>query len=543
MSRNQRRKAGVKVQTRPELSGSGAVVDKLFVEAVGHHVAGRNNDAEALYLSILQVPPVQAEASYNLGLMYQTTGRLLEAVAAYQNAVKLRLDHVDAYNNMGTALQALNAREAAIANYRKAIVIRPEHETSYCNLGVTLKEEKQPVESEVAYRRAIALRPDYDWAYANMAAVLLEMDRFEDSIDACRKALAANANMPMALFNLGTSLKALNRYDESEAALFEALRLNPNFTEAHFTLGQVLLHREKYAEGWPHYEWRWKLPQYSWLRSLHGDIAQPKWQGEDIRGKTLLVYAEQGAGDTLQYARYIPLLAERTGARIIFAVHRQLVRLLSQITEATVVPLEDSPFPPFDVHSPLLSLPGLFGTNATNIPAKVPYLAADPAAVEFWRKRVGGDGKKKIGIVWSGNPEQLGDRLRSPRLAAVMPLLERKDVTFVALQVGPGRTEIQQHPLPPQVVDLGLEVADFFDTAAIMAGLDLMISSCTAPLHLASALGIPTWGMIPFAPHFLWQHERRDSPWYPALRLYRQASPGYDWSNVMAEISADLDKL
>jgi len=542
MSRNQQRKAAAKVQARPEVTGS-AAIDQMFGDAVRHQIAGRNDDAEKLYLSILAVPPVQAEASYNLGLMYQTTGRLIEAVAAYQNAVKLRSDHVDAYNNMGTALQSLNARDAAIDQYHKAIAIRPEHETSYCNLGVVLKDEKKAAEAELAYRRAITLRPDYDWAHANISAVLLEFDRFEEAEEACRRALAANATMPMALFNLGTVLKAQNRLEEAEAALFEALRLNPNFTEAHFTLGQVLLHREKYAEGWSHYEWRWRLPQYSWLRNLHGDFIQPRWQGEDIRGKTLLVYAEQGAGDTLQYARYIPLLAERTGARVIFAVHRQLVRLLSQIGEAQVIPLEESPLPPFDLHCPLLSLPGLFGTDATNIPARVPYLAADPAAVDFWRKRIGGEGKKKVGIVWAGNPEQIGDRLRSPRLAAVMPLLEREDVTFVALQVGPGRAELQHYPLPPQVVDLGFEVADFFDTAAIMAGLDLMISSCTAPLHLASALGIPTWGMIPFAPHFLWQHERRDSPWYPALRLYRQAQPGADWSNVITEIDADLNKL
>ena len=542
MSRNQRPKSASRAKSPvqgPELVS----VDQMFTKAVHHHIAGRNEEAEALYLAILAVPPVQSEASYNLGLMYQTTGRLMEAVAAYQNAVRLRTDHVDAYNNLGTALQALNARDAAVGMYRKAIALRPEHETSYCNLGVVLKEEGRPSESVAAYRRAIQLKPNYDWAYANMAAALIELDLCDESIEACRQALAVTPKMPMALFNLGTALKAQNRLEEAEGALRDALDLNPDFVEAHFTLGQTLLHQEKYADGWREYEWRWRLPQYSWLKSLHGDFSQPRWNGEDIRGKTLLVYAEQGAGDTIQYARYIPMVAEKTGARIVFAVHRQLARLLDQIEQAEVIPLDQSPLPPFDLHTPLLSLPGLLGTGKDNIPAEIPYLKAPPAAVERWRERIGKDGRKKVGVVWAGNPEQMGDRLRSPRLAAVMPLFENKDITFVALQVGPGRHDLSQNPLPPQVADLGLEVADFFDTAAIMADLDLMISSCTAPLHLASALGIPTWGMIPFAAHFLWQRDRSDSPWYPKLRLYRQGRAGADWSDVISAIDADLKRL
>lgn len=541
MSRNQRPKTGIgaKAQAAVPVTQS---VDQMFAEAVRHHVAGRNDNAEALYLSVLSVPPVQAEASYNLGLLYQTSGRLIEAVAAYQNAVRLRNDHVDAYNNLGTALQALNAKDAAIELYRKAIALRPEHETSYCNLGVSLKDEGQLAGAEGAYGRAIQLKPRYDWAYANLAATLLEQDRFDEAIEACRQALEINPAMPMALFNLGTALKSQNQVSEAEQAFRQALSLTADFTEAHFSLGQILLQQEKYAEGWGEYEWRWRLPQYGWLKSLHGDFIQPQWRGEDIAGKTLLIYAEQGAGDTLQYARYIPILAARTGAKIIFAVHRQLVRLLEQIREAEVIPLEQSPLPHFDVHTPLLSLPGVLGTERDNIPVADSYLKADPDSIERWRRRIG-TGKKKVGIVWSGNPEQTGDRLRSPRLPPVMPLFENRDVTFVALQVGPGRKDLAEHPLPPDVIDLGLEIADFFDTAAIMADLDLMISSCTAPLHLASALGIPTWGMIPFAPHFLWQNERGDSPWYPSLRLYRQARPGSDWSNVISAIDADLKQL
>ncbi len=197
------------------------------------------------------------------------------------------------------------------------------------------------------------------------------------------------------------------------------------------------------------------------------------------------------------------------------------------------------PLPPFDVHCPLLSLPLVLGISADSIPGGVPYLHADPEAVARWRARIGGD-KPRVGIVWAGNPTQGGDRFRSPRLASVLPLFDVPGVTFVALQVGPGRQDLAAHALPANVLDLGPEIADLADTAAIMAGLDLVITSCTAPLHLAGALGVPTWAMIPASPHFAWLLGRTDSDWYPTLRLYRQEKFSTDWSGVVARIAADL---
>lgn len=541
MSRNQHRQAA-------KHAGSAAVapakpnLDQLFAEAIGHHMAGRDEKAEQLYLTILAVPPVQAETSYNLGLLYQTHGKRIEAISAYNNAVRLKPDHVDAICNMATALQDLGERKAAIELYRKSIAIKPDFAMAYCNLGVALKEMAEGETSKSAYERSLLLRPDYDFAYANMAAVLIDLGLPDAAIAACRKALEINPKMTMAFFNLGAALKSQNRMAEAEAAFRAAIEVDPNFTEARFTLGQVLLHQEKYGEGWQEYEWRWKLAQYSWLRDLHGEFSQPKWQGEDIRGKTLLVYAEQGLGDALQYVRYIPELIDRTGAHLILAVHPPLLRLFSQIERATVIALDQVPLPAFDVHCPLVSLPRLFGTDRASIPAKIPYLKANPGEIERWRKRIGVKGKR-VGIVWAGNPDQTGDNLRSPRLAAVLPIFDVPGITFVALQLGAGRRDLEQHTLPGNVIDLGPEISDFSDTAAVMSGLDLMISSCTAPLHLAGALGVPVWGMIPFAAHFLWQNDRRDSPWYPSLRLYRQSEPGKDWTNVSDDLRKDLIQL
>jgi Flp pilus assembly protein TadD len=541
MSRNQQRQLAKQAARSPSPPVRPSL-DQLFADAIAHHMAGREDQAEQLYRMILAVPPVQAETSYNLGLLYQTKGRLVEAVAAYRYAVLLKQDHIDAYCNLATALQDLGQRDEAIEIYHKAIAIHPDFAMAYCNLGVALKEQRQAEQSLAAYRRAIDLRPSYDFAFANMAAVLLDLGRLDDAKAACSRAIELNPLMPMAHFNLGATLKAENKPAEAEAVFRDAIKLNPDFTEAHFTFAQVLLHQEKYREGWDEYEWRWKLPQYRWLRDMHGDFAQPLWQGEDITGKTLLVYCEQGVGDALQYVRYIRQLIAERGVHVILAVHPPLLRLLAQIEGATVIALDQVPLPAFDLHCPLISLPRLFGTDKHNIPAEIPYLSADPADIERWRRRIPGQGKR-VGIVWAGNPDQTGDALRSPRLKAVLPLFEVPGVTFVALQVGPGRADLEKYPLPANVIDLGPEIGDFADTAAIISGLDLVISSCTAPLHLAAALGVPTWGMIPFAPHFLWQNDRTDSPWYPNLRLYRQAEAGNDWRNVTAAISDDLAKL
>ena len=513
---------------------------QMFVEAVSRHRTGQIAEAEALYRAILAIQPAHAEAAYNLGVALQTQGRLADAVGAYRHAIAARPDFADAYSNLGTALQDLGQFDEAVAIYRKAIAMKPDFAMAFGNLGVALKEQGKFDEAIVAYRNALAIQPDYDAAYANLGAVLLEQGDTEGALDACRRAVAANPRTVIGLCNLGASYKALNRLDEAEATYRQALALRPDFPEGHFSLAQILLLKGDLTAAWPEYEWRWKLREYGWLKAMHGEFAQPRWGGEALHGKTILVYAEQGLGDTIQFARFLPEVAAR-GGRVVLAVQRPLMALLSQLDGVTVVPL-DKPLPPFDVHAPLLSLPGLLGTSLETIPARIPYLRANPAGIERWRARIGGAGFK-VGLVWAGNPSQRGDRFRSPRLPAFMPLFAVPGVDFVALQLGAGRDDIATNPLPPNVLDLGPEIADFADTAAIMAGLDLVITSCTAPLHLAGALGIPVWGVIPFAPHFFWLLERSDSPWYPTLRLQRQDRQGQDWSAVVDLIAVELDGL
>jgi tetratricopeptide (TPR) repeat protein len=512
-----------------------------FAAAVEFHRAGQMEKAEILYRAAIALNASHAEAYYNLGVIHHGLGKLPEATAAYRDAIFARIDYVDAYSNLATVMRDQGKMAEAEIFYRQALAYDPTHTLANSNFGVLLNDLKRSDEAKEAFRRAIAVDPAYEWAYVNMASALLNIGEFGNSVASCRRATRLQPDLALAHHNLGAALKAENRIDEAICAFRDAIRARPDFGEAHFALGQVLLMQGRYEEGWPEYDWRWTLPDYGWLRNIHGPFEQPRWRGEDISGKTILLYAEQGLGDAIQYVRYVPALARRAG-HVVLAVHPPLLPLFADLEGVDVVALDQVPLPPFDTHCPLMGLGEMFGTRADTIPAEIPYLSAAPAKIEQWRARLG-KGGLKVGIVWAGNPTQMGDRWRSPRLAAVAPLFSVPGVQFIALQKGPGRDDLKQIPLPSNVLDLGDEIKDFADTAGIMAGLDLMITSCTAPLHLAAALGVPTWAVIPYAPHFLWQLDRDDSPWYPTLRLYRQHRAGSDWSVPVGRMAEDLRRL
>jgi tetratricopeptide (TPR) repeat protein len=539
-NRKQRR-AVVAMESSAPPATTPPLVSQMFDEAVARHRAGEAAAAEALYRAVLALQPGQAQAAYNLGILLHAQRRFAESIAAYRHATTAIPGYAEAFCNLGVVLQDDGKLADALAAYEQAIALRPDFAMAHCNLGVALKAAGRLDEAVAALHRAIVLQPDYDFAFANLAAALLEQGKPEEAVIACRRAVAINPAMPMAQFNLATALKHLCQLDEAADVFRRAIALNGDFAEAHFSLGQTLLLAGDLAAGWPEYEWRWRLKDYAWLSNIHGSFSQPRWTGEDLRGRTVLIYAEQGLGDAIQYVRYLPRVVA-AGGKVVLAVHPPLRRLFADMADVTLVNLDSVPLPPFDVHCPLLSLPLLCRTTLPTIPAEVPYLRADADEIARWRARIGGGGPR-VGIVWAGNPTQTGDRFRSPRLAAVRPLFDVPGINFVVLQVGPGRQDLATHPLPPHVLDLGAEITDLAETAAIMAGLDLVVTSCTAPLHLAAALGVPTWGMIPASPHFAWLLDRSDSPWYPTLRLYRQATYGTDWSGVVGRIVGDLARL
>ena len=536
------------------------------------HMQGRLKDATEAYSRAITLKSDYVDAYLNLGTVYLQLGRHADAVTLYRQAIAISPGNAMALGNLGKALQDLGELDEAIAAYRQALTHQPDNAVANVNLGAALLQRRSWEESIASTRRGIALKPDNAMAYANLGNALLNLGRFEDALAACRqamalqpegaaihatlggamlelgawheaevlccKAIACDPTLPDGFFNLSHVLKALNQLPEATNAAHQAIALRADSADYHFHLAHLLLLQGDLEAGWAEYDWRWKLPDFAWLTAIHGTFSQSHWIGEDIGDKTILVYTEQGLGDIIQFARYLPLLAQRAN-RVVVAAHPPVRRLLESIKGITLVSINDVPLPAFDVHCPLLSLPRAFATRLDSIPAAVPYLYVDPIARAHWDQRISGK-SLRVGIVWAGNPATKRDCFRSPGLASLAPLFAIPGVEFVVLQVGPGRSDCEAGQLPSNVLDLGREIIDLADTAAIMSQLDLMISSCTGPLHLAGALGVPTWALLPFAPYFPWLLDSSDTLWYPTMRLYRQAKPGRDWSDVVQRVAADL---
>ena len=502
---------------------------------------GRPEEAVVQYRRAIAISPDNAMAFGNLGKVLQDLGRTEEAFAAYHTAHALRPQNVEVMINLGAALLDQHQWDEAVRFTRAAIALRPASAMAHANLGVGLLALGQHEAALAACRQAMALDPQGAAIACTLGGTMLELGEATDAVTLCRRAIALDPTSTSAYFNFSHACKALNKLEEAEEAAEAAIAHNAGSATYHFHLAHTLLLQGKTERGWEEYEWRWALPDFADLAALRRGFPQPEWTGQDISDKTILIYTEQGLGDIIQFARYLPLVAGRAG-RVLLAASPATRRLLSGIAGITVIAPEEIAGAGFDVHCALLSLPRAFRTRIDTIPAAMPYLQVDPLEVARWAARIGGD-RPKVGIVWAGNPATKRDRFRSPRLNSVAPLFAVPGITFVSLQMGPGRQDLIRTPLPGHIVDLGEEITDLADTAAIMAGLDLVISSCTAPLHLAGALGRPAWVMLPFAPHFPWLLNRSDTPWYPSMRLYRQSQPGIDWSCVIDQIATDLGSV
>jgi tetratricopeptide (TPR) repeat protein len=563
----------------------------ILASAPGHAVAsygfgllcatqGRLPEAIAAYRDAIAMRPDFVDAYINLGTALLTTGQTEEATALYQQAIVISPGNAMAHGNLGKALQDLGCIDAAIDAYRTAIALQPDDALTLANFGAALLECRAWADSATVTRRSIALRPHDPMAHANLGTALMNFGRHDEALAACRQAIAlqphgaaAHASlggamlelgafpeaiilcrqaisldpaMPNAHANLSHALRAMNHLNEAAISARQAIALRPSQADFHFHLAHILLLRGDLAAGWEEYDWRWQLPDFAWIKSVESLASKPRWTGENIGDKAILIHTEQGLGDIILFARYLPLVMRRS-RHVVVAANPSMVRLLSTIEGLAVVSIREVSLPCFDVQCPLMSLPRIFATRLDSIPASVPYLWPAKQEQARWRKRIEGTRVKctrpRVGIVWAGNPATVRDRFRSPGLTSVAPLFSVPEVDFIVLQVGERRDNFNANLLPAHVIDLGLEIEDLADTAAVMSGLDLMISSCTAPLHLAAALGVPTWAMIPFAPYFPWLLEGIDTPWYPTMRLYRQEQPGNDWSGVVARIAADLADL
>jgi Tfp pilus assembly protein PilF len=432
----------------------------------------------------------------------------------------------------GRALQAQGRLEDAVACYRESLRLNPASAAALNNLGDALTQLGQWQEAEAVLREALRLKADFPEAHNNLGIALARLGRLPEAESHHRESLRLNPSSASAHNNLGNVLREQGKFVEGLASLEQAIRLRPDHAEAHRNRGLTLLLLGDWERGWPEYEWRRHCKEFP---SPPGRL--PLWDGSPLGGRTILLRAEQGLGDTLHFIRYAPLVQQR-GGRVVVACQPLLLRLLSGAAGIDQLLTTESEVAA-DVWLPLPSLPGIFGTTPTTVPALVPYLSADPTLVAAWRERWTDLRGLKIGIVWQGNPNYSGDRWRSVRLSEFAPLAEVPNIHLFSLQMGVGREQIP--PLAERfgLLDLSASLTDFMDTAAVMKNLDLVITVDTAVAHLAGALAVPVWVALPWPPEWRWLLEREDSPWYPSMRLFRQSARG-NWEEVFARIATAL---
>jgi tetratricopeptide (TPR) repeat protein len=526
-----------------------------------HHAAGRLDQAEAIYQGILAADPDHAEALALLGLLYYQMNRWADATAvlrravaangdseecvfnlglalgaaenwaeaaeAFQNSIKLSADYAPAYNGLGNALRNLRRYPESVAAHQRAVALRPESAGFWSNLGIAIQATDRYPESISAYRKSLAINPESPEGWCNLANALWMNGELEESAKASRRALEIRPDFPEAYSNLGIVLHNLGDYAAAREAFERGLQLQPESANLRYNFSMLLLLQAEFRRGWQGYEWRRRVPGF---RSSVPQFSQPMWDGGELSGRTILIYTEQGFGDAIHFARYLPSVAQR-GGKIILRCHSALIRLFSTIDGVnTVVPM-DGRLPEFDFHCPLLSLPYVLDED---MPWHGPYLHGDPRTGEKFADLLRAAGTKlKVGLIWSGRGHLKGRSIPPEMLGG----LANERVQFYSLQVD--RASVDGPPAGLNLIDAGSRLGDFADTAALMEQLDLVVSIDTAAAQLAGALARPVWTLLKFVPDWRWLLAREDSPWYPTMRLFRQTRSGR-WEEPISRLAQEL---
>ena len=497
----------------------------------------RYHEALESYDRALALRPDAVDALYNRGGVLHELKRYDEAIASYDRALTLRPDLAEAHANRANTLNELKRFDEALDGFDRTLVLRPNLIEAIFNRGNTLNGLKRYDDALAAYERTLALQPGHAGAHYNRATTLHEIGRYEEALTSHDRALALQPDFPKALSNRGATLYELRRHGEALASYDRAIALQPDFPEAHWNAASLRLLAGDFARGWAEYEWRWK---YEAMALAKRNFAQPLWCGEALNGETILLHAEQGLGDTIQFARYAPLVAAR-GGRVILEVDRRLHEVMTSLSGVTQVVSRGDTLPNFDRHCPLLSLPLAFGTEFETIPSSTSYLSAPSQKVTDWGIRLGAKGRRQVGLIWSGNPAHKRDQNRSVGLSTLLPILHT-GATFVSLQKDIRPADAAVLAQRGDIVEFADKLGDFSDTAALMAQLDLIISVDTSTAHLAGALGRPVWILLPYLPDWRWLLDRDTSPWYPTARLFRQDETR-DWNRVVQHVCTALSSF
>ncbi len=507
-------------------------IDAHFQSGLRLHGAGRLQEAEQVYRQIIAASPGHADSYHMLGVIAAQCGQPEAAVACLDRAVALKPSAAIYQVNRAAALLTLGRLDAAEAGCREALRFKRNCAEAYQVLGHVLSDRGQPEAAVVAYQDAMRHNPRLLDLHNNLGLALREANQLDAAAAMLRIAVDHEPGSVDLRCNLAGVLKDLGQIDAAEAVYRQILAEQPDNAAAHNNLGILLLVAGRYAEGWDHWEWRFRAE-----RLPTRPLTKPLWQGESLAGRTILLQAEQGMGDMIQFCRYAPLVAAGDG-HVVLEVHQPLVRLMASLPGVAQVIAIGEAAPPFDLQCPMMSLPSAFHRRGeAHVPNSVPYLRADTALVEQWRRRTANLPGLKVGLVWAGNPERVRmDNRRSIRPDRIARLADVPGVELISLQKGgPDGGWRPAH-------DWTEELSDFADTAALIDTLDLVIGVDTAVVHLAGALGKPVWLLNRYDTCWRWQRGRDDSPWYPTLRQFRQKTPG-DWDDVLATVAQELAAL
>jgi tetratricopeptide (TPR) repeat protein len=512
--------------------------DALNRDGNALRTAGLLDAALSSYERALAVAPDHAGALYNRASVLLQLDRPAEAIDAFDRLLAQAPDDPVALFHRGNACMALRRYDDALASFDRALVHDRYAAIVHNRRGTALRELGRPAEALACYEHATLCAPPDANALMHRGIALQDLGRYAEALECYDRALALRPRDAVTLNNRGNALRELLRPTDALASYAQALAQDPGNAGVMYNRSLCRLLVGDFAEGWREYESRWVGEA---IDSPKRAFAQPLWLGEaPLAGQTILLHAEQGMGDTLQFCRYAPLVAER-GATVVLQVPAPLKRLLGSLAGASVVIDGADALPRFECHCPLLSLPLAFGTRLSTIPAEVPYLRAPAGSIDPWRERLGASRGPRIGVAWSGNPAHRNDRRRSLPLEQFSRLLSL-EARFVSLQRETRDEDAHALLRFADLTHFGEALRDFGDTAALIELMDLVITADTAVAHLAGAMGKPVWILLPLVPDWRWLLDRDDSPWYPTARLFRQAKAG-DWDETLQRVATALERV
>ncbi|MEX0849548.1 MAG: tetratricopeptide repeat-containing glycosyltransferase family protein [Candidatus Dependentiae bacterium] len=533
------------------LHANGDDFQSLFEQANTAFSKRDFNKATELYKQIVEIRQDIPQVYFNLGVVLLQTKNHNEAIEALKTSIALKNEYPKAYFQLGKAYQNIGNNAQAEQMYRTALAQDAHYFDPLAPLAGMLRDQNKFKDAVELYKEAIELRPRDIQVMLDLANTLNTDNQTEEALEWYFKLLELIPDNPAILYNIAYTLKKLNRLEDAIPYYNRTLTINPNHSEAHFSYGLALLltgncHPDNWKKGWEEYEWRWKrgsdkqkLRQYT----------QPVWDGSDLYGKTLFIWAEQGLGDTFEFVRYAKVAKDMGAAKVIVAVQKPLLDIISLCPYIDkIIWTQDKP-PYFDFHAPMLSMPYYMQTRLNNVPAEIPYLYADPELVEEWKEILSADTNFRIGICWQGNPNYSTQFLRmavaakSMSITKFLPIMELPGVSVYSLQKMTGTDQLADLPEDAPLIvfgdDFDQSKGRFMDTAAVMKNLDLIITIDTSICHIAAGLGVPTWNLLPNPPDWRWMLDCDNTPWFGNMRLFRQPTPG-DWDSVMQKVVKEL---